>query len=166
MNESSPHEVFEQFVAALDQPVYVVTTAVRSERAGCLVGFAMQSSIDPPRFLVGLSVANHTFRVANDADHLAVHLLPTEASDLADLFGGETGDEVDKFARCSWHEGPHGLPVLDGAIAWLCGRILDRVPLGDHTGFVLEPVGGSGPTGAAEVMTISDVGDLAPGHDA
>lgn len=115
---------------------------------------------------MGLSVANHTHGVASDADHLVVHLLPTGASDLADLFGGETGDEIDKFARCSWHEGPHGLPVLDGAAAWFSGRILDRIPLGDHTGFALEPDGGSGPAGSVEMMTMSEVEGLSPGHDA
>ena len=35
-----------------------------------------------------------------------VHFVPEEAEDLAELFGGETGDEVDKFERCAWRPGP------------------------------------------------------------
>jgi flavin reductase (DIM6/NTAB) family NADH-FMN oxidoreductase RutF len=42
----------------------VVTTAVDSERAGCLVGFHAQSSIEPQRLTVCLSKANSTYRVA------------------------------------------------------------------------------------------------------
>ena len=57
-------EAFEQLVALLNYPMFVVTTEVGGTPAGCLVGFASQASIHPPRFLVGLSTKNHTFRVA------------------------------------------------------------------------------------------------------
>ena len=39
-----------------------------------------------------------------------MHLVPADATGLAELFGGETGD--DKFARCEWSAGPEGLPIL------------------------------------------------------
>ena len=45
-------EAFEALMADLDQPSYVVTAADGDERAGCLVGFATQCSIEPPRFAV------------------------------------------------------------------------------------------------------------------
>jgi flavin reductase (DIM6/NTAB) family NADH-FMN oxidoreductase RutF len=48
-------EPFEKLVSLLDYPMYVVTTRVDDESAGCLVGFTSQVSIGPPRFLVGLS---------------------------------------------------------------------------------------------------------------
>ena len=53
-----------QAVSLLDYPMFVVTTRAGDEPAGCLVGFASQVSIRPPRFLVGLSKRNHTYRVA------------------------------------------------------------------------------------------------------
>ena len=102
---SDPYRTFNALVSELDYPMFVVTTAAGGERAGCLVGFATQSSIDPPRFLVCLSKQNRTYRVARDADLLAVHSLPADATDLAELFGGETGDRVDKFAQCDWRPG-------------------------------------------------------------
>lgn len=37
----------EALTAALDYPMFVVTVAAGGERAGCLVGFATQCSIDP-----------------------------------------------------------------------------------------------------------------------
>src|SRR5919106_332536 len=98
--------------------MFIVTVAAGGERAGCLVGFATQCSIDPPRFLICLSDKNRTFRVARDADLLIVHLVPQEADDLAELFGSETGDEIDKFARCGWSPGPGGAPVLDACGNW------------------------------------------------
>ncbi|MBU9767330.1 flavin reductase family protein [Mycobacterium sp. TNTM28] len=144
----------------------VVTVQADDRRAGCLVGFTTQASIDPPRFLVGLSKQNHTLAVAKTAGHLGVHLLGRDALDLARLFGGETGDEIDKFARCRWHTGPAGAPILDAAPAWFVGAILDRFDLGDHVGYLLNPVAGLAPEQAQRWVELSDVADLEPGHEA
>ena len=54
-------EQFEELVATLDPPMFVVTARAGDERDGCLVGFATQCSIDPPRFFVCLSEKNRTF---------------------------------------------------------------------------------------------------------
>ena len=131
--------VVHELVSALDYPMFIVTATNGRERAGCLVGFATQCSIDPPRFLVCLSDKNRTFRVARDAEVVVVHLVPAEADALAELFGSQTGDEIDKFERCAWHEGPGGTPVLDECGNWFAGRILERVPAGDHCALLLEP---------------------------
>jgi flavin reductase (DIM6/NTAB) family NADH-FMN oxidoreductase RutF len=159
-------EPFEKLASLLDYPMYVVTSRIDDERAGCLVGFTSQVSIGPPRFLVGLSIRNHTYRVAQRASHLAVHLMPRRHCELARLFGSETGDRTDKFARCSWHSGPHGLPILDDAAGWFVGSVLSRYDLGDHVGFLLQPVAGSAPDTFEQLVTFSDVRDLEPGHEA
>jgi len=159
-------EAFEKLVSLLDYPMFVVTTRSGGESAGCLVGFASQVSIHPHRFLVGLSKRNRTYRVAEGAGHLAVHLLERQHCELARLFGGETGDRTDKFARCDWHPGPHELPILDDAAGWFAGAVLARYDLGDHVGFLLEPLAGSAPETFKQLVTFSDVRDLEPGHDA
>ncbi|MFY2858732.1 hypothetical protein ACOJVU_02550 [Mycobacterium sp. THU-M104] len=62
-------DAFEKLVARLTYPMFVVTTAADGVTADCLVGFAGQTSIHPPRFLVNLSTRNHTFRVDGCAPH-------------------------------------------------------------------------------------------------
>jgi flavin reductase (DIM6/NTAB) family NADH-FMN oxidoreductase RutF len=157
---------FEKLVALLDYPMFVVTTRSGDELAGCLVGFTSQTSIHPPRFMAGLSKRNRTFRVAEGASHLAVHLIERRHRELARLFGSETGDEIDKFARCAWHSGPHGLPILDDAAGWFAGAVMNRYDLGDHVGFLLEPLAGDAPERFEQLVTFSDVRDLDPGHEA
>jgi flavin reductase (DIM6/NTAB) family NADH-FMN oxidoreductase RutF len=156
---------FEDTVRLLDYPMFVVTATGEGERSGCLVGFAGQVSIDPGRFLVCLSVKNHTYRIGVSASRLAVHLLGRDQLPLARLFGEQTGDEIDKFARCSWQPGPDGVPVLDEAMAWFSGPILQRVPFGDHVGFLIEPDSGSC-RGTGAPVTLTDVENLDPGHGA
>lgn len=157
---------FEQIASLLDYPMYIVTTAAGGQNSGCLVGFTSQVSISPQRFLVGLSKRNRTYRVARDADHLGVHLLPRSHRELARLFGSETGDEVDKFAQCQWRPGPHGIPVLADAAGWFVGVIRNRFDLGDHVGHLLEPVAGAAPEHFDTLVSFSDVRDLEPGHEA
>lgn len=154
-----------RFVEGLDFPVYVVTAASHEERSGCLVGFATQISLEPPRFLVCLSEKNRTNTVARASSHLGVHLLGPDEHALAELFGGETGDEVDKFSRCDWQEGPGGVPVLDGCPRAFVGHVLTKASTGDHTGFVLEPVWVASREGEPR-LSFHDVDDVDPGHPA
>jgi flavin reductase (DIM6/NTAB) family NADH-FMN oxidoreductase RutF len=160
----SGSQAFEDLVAHLDYPMLIVTAAADGERAGCLVGFSTQCSLDPLRFLVCISKANHTFSVATRSEHLAVHVLDRADHDLSVLFGEQTGDRVDKFAACAWHE-VRGVPVLSDTRAWFVGRVLERLPLGDHVGHLLEPVAGQAPDGL-HLLSFQQVRDMEPGHPA
>ena len=157
-------ERFDDLVGRLDYPMLIVTAAAGGRRSGCLVGFSTQCSLQPPRYLVCISQANHTAAVAARSEHLAVHVLDRADHDLSLLFGEQTGDDVDKFARCAWTE-RRGVPVLDGPRAWFVGRVVDRVPLGDHVGHVLEPVEVSVPE-ELDLLTFQQVKDMEPGHPA
>ena len=157
---------FDDVTELLDYPMFVVTTSSNGVNAGCLVGFASQASINPPRFLVGLSDKNHTHRVARDASRLVVHVLDAQSHDLAELFGGTTGDDTDKFTQCAWESGPDGVPVLDEAVAWFSGRIVDRQEAGDHLGFLIEIDTADVRRKPQRLLAFSDVQDLEPGHEA
>jgi flavin reductase (DIM6/NTAB) family NADH-FMN oxidoreductase RutF len=109
-------EDFRALMASLDPPMIVVTTAVAGERAGCLVGFHAQSAIDPQRYCVWLSKANHTYRVALRSTHLAVHFLTEDDLEIAEHFGTLTGDDVDKFEGMDVQAGPDGVPLLERCV--------------------------------------------------
>jgi flavin reductase (DIM6/NTAB) family NADH-FMN oxidoreductase RutF len=135
----SAEQSFNTIVGELDYPMLVVTAAAGEKVGGCLVGFASQASISPPRFAVFLSEKNRTCRIAREAELLGVHFLSDEDGDLAELFGSETGDEVDKLARVSWQPGAGATPLLHRCPNRFVGLILDRFPVGDHVAFLLEP---------------------------
>ena len=158
-------DAFEALVGDLEYPMFVVTAHAGGEPLGCLVGFATQASIDPPRFAVCLSHRNRTFRRGRDAELLAVHCVPADGDALAELFGGHTGDEVDKFARCGWHPGPGGVPILDECENWFVGRVLWRRDAGDHDLFLLEPTAANAARGHAD-FTFHRARRISPGHEA
>ncbi|HEX8741737.1 MAG TPA: flavin reductase family protein [Thermoleophilaceae bacterium] len=157
---------FDAIVGRLDYPMFVATTVGSDgERAGCLVGFATQCSIEPERFLVCVSNKNRTYRVMRGAGVMALHVVPDDAEDVVELFGGETADDVDKFERCEWREGPEGLPILKRCPSWFAARIHERIALGDHVGHVVEPFAGeAGYEGRA--YPFSRAKRIEPGHEA
>jgi flavin reductase (DIM6/NTAB) family NADH-FMN oxidoreductase RutF len=155
---------FQKLVSRLDYPLFIATVAAGGERDGCLVGFATQCSIRPPRFLACISNKNRTFRLAETAESMAIHFVPEDARELAELFGGETGDEVDKLAKVEWSPGPGGAPVLADCPNWFAGRILERLDLGDHRGYLLEPVEAEAERDQTE-LGFQEARDIEPGHE-
>jgi flavin reductase (DIM6/NTAB) family NADH-FMN oxidoreductase RutF len=157
----------DPFLEGIDTPMFIVTAVHRESaaRGGCLVGFASQCSIAPDRFVVWLSQHNHTYRIALQATVLAVHGLGEGQRHLAELFGTRTGDEVDKFAECTWRAGPDGVPIVTECPRWFVGDILDTAVWGNHTGFLLKPREAAGSSGVAPLM-FSAVKDLTAAHPA
>lgn len=157
---------FDEIVARLDPPLVVVTAASETDRAGCVVGFHSQCSIDPQRYAVWLSKANLTYRVALFSSHLAVHVLAPADRDLAELFGGTTGDDTDKFARCEWTPGPGGVPILTRCASRV---VLERTSQwddgGDHVCFVGQPVDATA-AGAPTPLRVSGATSIEAGHGA
>ncbi|OBG27637.1 flavin reductase family protein [Mycobacterium sp. 852002-51057_SCH5723018] len=153
-------------MAMLDSPVLVVTTQADDQPSGCLISFATQTSVQPPSFMVVLPRGSGTCVAARRSEHLAVHVLPHHNVALAELFDGETDDEADKFGRCSWRGGPNGMPILDEAIAWFVGRTAHWIDIGDHVAYIVEPVAGWVPESHDDVLYLSDLDDLEPGHEA
>lgn len=165
MTDSATVFDLDPLTDGLDYPMFVVTTAGDGQRSGCLVGFATQVSIDPPRLLVCLSVNNHTYQVARQASMMAVHTLDRHQLKLAALFGSTTDDEIDKFARCAWQPGPGGVPLLTDCSRWVVGPIIDRFAFGDHVGHLVEPTS-AGRRDNSPVLTFQQVRRLPPGHPA
>jgi len=145
----------------IDYPMLIVT----APGAGCLVGFSTQCSIDPLRYLVCISKENHSHEPAMAADVLGVHVLDEADRGLAEVFGQLTGDSVNKLSLVSWQPGPGGVPVLDDAAAWFAGRVVDRTDMGDHTGFVVEPLEGGLRRWTGQ-LGFQRVRGLDPGHPA
>jgi len=138
-----PHgtEAFDALMDSLEPAMVVVTTAVGDERGGCLVGFHGQSSIDPARYCVWLSKANHTYRLGLRATHLGIHFLAEGQLELAEQFGTVSGDHVDKFRDLATETGPHGVPLLvDVPHRVVVRRVALLDEGGDHVCLTCEPV--------------------------
>ena len=147
-------------------PMFVVTAASERAIGGCLVGFTTQCSIDPLRFLVCLSKNNATWDVARDAPAVAVHLIRPAQRAIAEHFGSVSAkDDPEKLSSWPHGSGPGGIPILEDC-DWFVGRVLEQIDLGDHTGFVLAPIGGQLDCPAAGQLGYEELADIEAGQPA
>ncbi len=158
-------DAFGTLMASADPPLIVLTTAAENERAGCLVGFHAQSSIEPQHYCVWLSKANHTYRVGLRAAHFVVHFLTASDFEIAELFGTRSGEDTDKFAGIAFDLDPHGVPLLAACPNRMS---LERIAVlddgGDHV-CVTAGVGSADTAGSFEPLRVSAAAHLDPGHE-
>lgn len=161
---SADDDAFRTVTVANDPPLVVLTTVAEGLRAGCLVGFHVQAGIEPQRYSLWLSKANHTYRMALRASHFAVHFLTRGDVGLAERFGTVSGEDTDKFAGVGTEPDEHGVPVLTSCPHRL---LLDRIALlddgSDHV-CLTSRVRSAHSAGPYAPLRVSDVTHLEPGH--
>ncbi|MEI5101054.1 flavin reductase family protein [Streptomyces sp. PmtG] len=110
--------------------VAVITAGTGRRPVGFCATSVASLSLDPPlmSFTVGLRSAS--WPVVEDAGHVMVHLLAAGQESVARVFGGPGQDRFGPATH--WHRGIHGLPVLDGVLAWLVLVPVEHVRVGDH----------------------------------
>jgi 3-hydroxy-9,10-secoandrosta-1,3,5(10)-triene-9,17-dione monooxygenase reductase component len=88
-------------------------------------------SLEPLLLLVCFDNSSRTLPAVREARRFAVNVLRAGQDELARVFASKRlGHE--KFDAVT-HEVAHGVPVLDGALAWLACDLIDLHPAGDHT---------------------------------
>lgn len=157
---------FSRLVLAVDPAMVIVTTVAEGERAGCLVGFHCQSGIDPERYSVWLSKANHTYRVALRARYFVVHFLSSDDYELAEWFGTQSGESTAKFAGLGVDEGPGGVPVLTDMPNQVIVERLTMVDDGSDHVCVSTRVLSARRSDDLEPLRLSQVTHLQAGHEA
>jgi flavin reductase (DIM6/NTAB) family NADH-FMN oxidoreductase RutF len=108
-----------------------IVTALEGDKP---VGFTAQSfvslSIDPPLVAVCPALTSTSWPRIAAADGLCINIL---GADQEALCRGFATPSEDKFAGVGWRASPGtGAPLIDGALAWIDGRIADTHPAGDH----------------------------------
>ncbi|MET9498750.1 flavin reductase family protein [Streptomyces sp. NPDC006552] len=118
--------------------------AVITAAGGAPVGFTATSltsvSAEPPVISFGIGLGASSWPTVAEAGHVGVHILGEHQADLAGTFARSGADRF--AAPTRWHEGPEGVPVLDGVLAWLVCKVIARVPAGDHRIVLAEAVCG------------------------
>ncbi|WP_411575508.1 flavin reductase family protein [Streptomyces mutabilis] len=117
------------------------------------VGFTATSltsvSTEPPLLSFGIGTGSSSWPTVCEAEYVGVHVLGEHQQDLATIFARSGADRF--AAPTAWREGPEGVPVLDGVLAWLVCRVVARVPAGDHRVVLAEVLLGD-PAGAGRPL--------------
>ncbi|MDF6040778.1 flavin reductase family protein [Streptomyces sp. JH14] len=122
--------------AAGDRPVGFTATSLNSVAA------------EPPLISFGVGTSSSSWPVVAEAEHIGVHILGEHQQEVAATFARSGADRFGPST--DWRNGPEGVPLLDGVLAWLVCRVVARIPAGDHRiviaqAVVGDPVGGGRP---------------------
>ncbi len=129
--ESFDAREFRSALGRFATGVTVITTEQDGEVYGMTANAFLSVSLDPPLVLVsvGRHAAMHE-RLLN-AERYGVSVLSQTQAALSDHFARRRGEHPSvEFIE------KHGVPALQGAIAYLVARVVDAHPAGDHTLFI------------------------------
>ncbi|HUO83695.1 MAG TPA: flavin reductase family protein [Thermoanaerobaculia bacterium] len=131
-----PHQ-FRNTLAQFASGVTVVTVSHEGVRTGLTVSAFCSLSLQPPLVLICIenSIRSHT--VIDAAGHFAVNVLSEEQQEISNRFASSAED---KFSGLATREGTMGDPLIEGSLATIQCRIVDRYSGGDHTIFVGEVI--------------------------
>jgi flavin reductase (DIM6/NTAB) family NADH-FMN oxidoreductase RutF len=113
----------------------IVTVAQNGKPHGMTASSFASASLDPPLVVVLLDVASRTRKILAATSRFAVNILGEDQEWMARAFA-EPGEKP--FDKLSHRPGLEGVPLIDGAIAWLECSVKDMTNAGDHDIFVGE----------------------------
>lgn len=122
---------FRDAIGSFPTGVAVVTANGERGPAGLTTNAITSLSLDPVLLLVCFDNGSRTLPVVRESRRFAVNLLRAGQHDVAATFASKRV-AAEKFAAVT-HTVAHGVPVLDGALAWFVCELRELLPGGDHT---------------------------------
>ncbi|MBR1777242.1 MAG: flavin reductase [Alphaproteobacteria bacterium] len=118
--------------------LYVIGVKNGDKFGGCIVDAVMQATVQPPVLIIACNQCTKTNECLQETKELTLSVV-SETTDpfIIGNFGFQSCRSADK-----WEKVPHhfmkGLPVLDGAAAYLHCRVTETKQLSTHTLFFCE----------------------------
>ena len=134
-------ELFRDLLGRFATGVTVLTARATDGRPFGMTANAVASvSLDPPLVLVCVDRTRDMHDVLRSAPRFALSVLAADQEPVSRRFAE---DAADRFAGIAVLEGPHGLPLVAGAVAHIQCAMRDTVAAGDHTVFIGLVTGGT-----------------------
>ena len=124
-------ERFRSVMGHFPTGVTVVTAGSPEGPVGMTANAVCSLSLEPLLLLGAFDNESRTLPVVRETGRFGVNILAAGQEDLARLFASKVG-EREKFAGIP-HALHDGIPVIDGALAWIGCRLERLIAAGDHT---------------------------------
>jgi flavin reductase (DIM6/NTAB) family NADH-FMN oxidoreductase RutF len=125
------HQRFRAVMGHFATGVAVVTAQGADGAVGMTTNALCSLSLDPVLLLVCFDNSARTLPVVRRSRRFAVNVLQAGQEGLSGQFASKLPVEQ-KFAAVDYRL-DHGVPVLQGALAWLVCDLTELLPGGDHT---------------------------------
>ncbi len=137
----------------LSYGVYAVTSWADGGKAtGCIANSAMQVTSSPATIAVSINHDNFTNECISKNGRFAINILGENSEpSIIGNFGFRSGRDSEKFPAKP--EIKDFLPIVDGAIAYITCKVIDKMETATHTVFLGEVIGAEIINDADEPMT-------------
>jgi flavin reductase (DIM6/NTAB) family NADH-FMN oxidoreductase RutF len=127
---------FRQIMGHFATGVTVVTSALDGRLHGMTANAVTSVSINPVLLLVCVEKNAHMHQEIETSGRFGVNILSQSQEHASRLFATKMEPEEGRMGGLDFHLGPNGLPVLEGAIAFLECEVKERCEGGDHSIFI------------------------------
>ena len=124
-------ELFREVFGLFATGVAVITSAGSAGAGGMTANALCSLSLDPPLALVCFENRARTLPIVRDAARFAVNLLASHQERIAAVFASKV-PEAEKLENVA-HRFEHGVPIIEGALAWAACDLRELIAGGDHT---------------------------------
>lgn len=116
-------EAFRSVFRGHPAGVAIITTTYCDRPVGFTATSVISVSAEPPLLTFSLSSTSSSWPAVAAAETLAVSFLAADQSEVSARFATSG---IDRFAAGGWRALESGEPVIDGAVAWIRARVVDR----------------------------------------
>ena len=119
--------------------VSVITAQGDDGPAGATANALSSLSLEPPLALVCFDLSSRTLAAVRDSERYCINMLSAEQEAVSRIFATKASQD-EKFAQID-HRLVHGVPVIDGCLAYVVCALDSELRRGDHViaiGQVLE----------------------------
>ncbi|MEO9254638.1 MAG: flavin reductase family protein [Tepidiformaceae bacterium] len=137
--------------------LYVLGAKNGDDMSAGTVNWVMQTSFKPPLIAMGVKKDSGLYTVLKSAGSFALSFLESGQKDIAYAFFKPTSVDGQTVNGHAFETESTGAPIISAAPAWLEGRIVGEVELGDHSCLVGE-VTNAGVKRESKLLTLDEVG--------
>ncbi len=120
--------------------VTIVTSRLGDELHGMTANAVTSVSLEPPLVLICVERKADSHDIIDRSGIFALSILSREQERLSHAFAIKEGESAHSLDGVPHHTGATGAPIIDGSLAYLDCRVVERHAGGDHTIFVGEVV--------------------------
>ena len=135
-----PSAEFRRVMGRFATGVAIVTSRLGDELHGMTANAVTSVSLEPPLVLICIDRTADSHDIIDRSGVFALSILSREQEQLSRAFAIKEGDTAHRLDDVPHHTRATGAPVIDGSLAYLDCRVVERHSGGDHTIFVGEVV--------------------------
>lgn len=139
--QNAPHGI-KPALFKISYGLYIVSSKDGQKLNGQCANCVFQVTSEPPKVAIGINKENLTHQFIESSGLVGISLLGKQGHDLVRRFGYQSGRKADKFANTAYRIGVSGVPILDNSIAFLEGKVINKMDCGTHTLFLLDITNG------------------------